>query len=148
VKVYFSSRSITPDSSWCGSFIAGESSFILVSGLTGDVEQNPGDYNAFVISRLFGGMFGACPSILGTGMITDIFFLHERGKAFSTFLLCFLLGTLAGPTFGGFIVQHVSWPAEFWWTIGLQALVIILGKPIIISDSGPECHGGIMFERS
>jgi MFS family permease len=75
-------------------------------------------------------MFGACPSILGTGVITDIFFLHERGKAYSTFSLSFLLGTLAGPTLGGFIVQHVSWQVEFWWTIGLQGLVIILGKSI------------------
>ncbi|KAL2014881.1 hypothetical protein VTN00DRAFT_2406 [Thermoascus crustaceus] len=33
----------------------------------------------------------------------------------------------AGPTFGGFIVEHVSWQNEFWWTVGLQCLVIVLG---------------------
>lgn len=83
-------------------------------------------YTAFVLSRLFAGMFGSVPSILGSGTIIDIFFLHERGKAFVIFSLSFLLGTVAGPTFCGFIVDHTEWPVEFWWTVGLQGLVLIL----------------------
>ncbi|MCJ1319887.1 hypothetical protein MMC15_005223 [Xylographa vitiligo] len=85
------------------------------------------DYNSFVISRLFGGIFGGVPSILGAGTIVEIFFLHERGVAFATFSLCFLLGTAVGPTLGGFIVESAPWPNEFWWTVGLQGVVIILG---------------------
>ena len=87
----------------------------------------PDDYISFVLSRLFGGIFGSIPSILGAGIIVDIFFLHERGKAFTTFSLSFLLGTVAGPTFGGFIVQRTAWSNEFWWTVGLQGFVIVLG---------------------
>ena len=34
-------------------------------------------YNPFVITRLFAGMFGSVPSILGASTITDLFFLHE-----------------------------------------------------------------------
>jgi len=83
-------------------------------------------YTAFVLSRLFAGMFGSVPSVLGSGTIIDIFFLHERGKAFVIFSLSFLLGTVAGPTFCGFIVEHVEWPVEFWWTVGLQGSVLIL----------------------
>lgn len=83
-------------------------------------------YTAFVLSRVFAGMFGSVPSILGSGTIVDIFFLHERGQAFVIFSLSFLLGTVAGPTFCGFIVEHVAWPVEFWWTVGLQGSVLIL----------------------
>ena len=36
------------------------------------------------------------------------------------------MGTVAGPMFGGFIVQHVDWPVVFWWTIGLQGLALVL----------------------
>ena len=36
------------------------------------------------------------------------------------------MGTVAGPTFRGFIVQHVGWPVVFWWTIGLQGLALVL----------------------
>lgn len=70
-------------------------------------------YNPFVIARLFAGIFGSVPSILGASIITDLFFLHERGRAFLAFSLSFLLGTVAGLTFGGFIVEYVSWPVEF-----------------------------------
>lgn len=83
-------------------------------------------YKPFVISRLFAGVFGSVPSILGASTITDLFFLHERGRIFVIFSLSFLLGTVAGPTFGGFIVEHVNWPVEFWWTVGLQGLALML----------------------
>ncbi|SLM41418.1 Major facilitator superfamily domain, general substrate transporter [Lasallia pustulata] len=83
-------------------------------------------YNAFVVARLFSGLFGSVPTILGSGAIMDIFFLHERGLAFTTLAISFLLGTVAGPTFGGFVVQSSPWPIVFWWTVGLQALVAIL----------------------
>lgn len=89
----------------------------------------PGDYVSFTLSRLFGGIFGSIPSILGAQVLMDIFFLHERGRAVTTFHMCFLLGTVAGPTFGGFVVQHVTWPFEFWWTVALQCAVAILGMP-------------------
>ncbi|KAI9691707.1 MAG: hypothetical protein M1822_007779 [Bathelium mastoideum] len=98
----------------------------MACGIWAACQTGTDDYISFTISRLFGGMFGSVPSILGSGMIVDIFYLHERGKAFTTFSLCFLLGTVAGPTFGGFIVQHVPWPNEFWWTVGLQAAVALL----------------------
>ena len=38
------------------------------------------NYNSFVASRLFAGMFGSVATILGSGYIMDIFFLHQRGK--------------------------------------------------------------------
>jgi MFS family permease len=75
------------------------------------------------------GHLGSIPSILGAQVLMDIFFLHERGRAVTTFHMCFLLGTVAGPTFGGFVVQHVTWPFEFWWTVALQCAVAILGMP-------------------
>lgn len=83
-------------------------------------------YNPFVISRLFAGTLGSVPSILGASFVTDLFYLHERGKAFLIFSLSFLMGTVAGPTLGGFIVAHVDWPVDFWWTAGLQGLALVL----------------------
>ena len=98
-----------------------------------------GDYNAFVVSRLFGGIFGSVPSILGTGMILDIFYLHERGRALTTFHVSLLLGTVAGPTFGGFIVEHVAWTNEFWWTVALQGFIFILGQFSVVKTTF-ECE--------
>lgn len=67
-------------------------------------------YEPFVASRLFCGLFGAAPSIFGVRPIIDMFFLHERGRAFNTFHICYLLGTVLGPTFSGFIVESKGWP--------------------------------------
>lgn len=98
-------------------------------------------YNPFVISRLFAGMFGSVPSILGASTITDLFFLHERGRAFLAFSLSFLLGTVAGPIFGGFIVGHVDWPIEFWWTVGVQGLALVLVF-LFLEETGFDRDGG------
>jgi hypothetical protein len=36
---------------------------------------------------------------------------------------CILLGTVASGTFSGFIVQSAAWPVQFWYNVGLEALV-------------------------
>ena len=35
-------------------------------------------------------------------------------ELFLSFRRSFLTGTVAGPTFGDFIVQYVDWPVIFW----------------------------------
>ncbi|RAL08486.1 polyamine transporter [Aspergillus homomorphus CBS 101889] len=97
-----------------------------------------GDYERFVASRLFDGIFGSIPSILGVGSIYEMFFLHERGKAYAAFHISFLFGTVAGPTFGGFIVQHTNWPWVFWWVVIAQGLVLILAFLFLEDTSYPR----------
>ena len=64
---------------------------------------NEDDYVRFIISRLLSGMFGSVPSAIGGGIILDVFFLHDRGKAFICYEVSILLGASVGPTFSGFI---------------------------------------------
>ncbi|KAL2014532.1 hypothetical protein VTN00DRAFT_2057 [Thermoascus crustaceus] len=104
-----------------------------------------GDYIPFTVSRLFGGIFGSIPSILGAQPLMDMFFLHERGKVFTTFHLSFLLGTVAGPTFCGFVVQHADWPFEFWWTVALQGVVSVLAF-IFLEETGFTRDGGRVYQ--
>ena len=51
------------------------------------------------------------------------------------------MGTVAGPTFGGFIVQHVDWPVVFWWTIGLQGLALVLVL-LFLEETSFRRYGG------
>jgi MFS family permease len=86
------------------------------------------DYNQFVVSRLLSGMFGSIPSAFGGGIILDVFFLHNRGRAFISYEVSVLLGATAGPTFSGFISNSHSWTLCFWWTVPLlviSALVVL-----------------------
>lgn len=103
-------------------------------------------YIPFVISRLFAGILGSVPAVLGATTITDLFFLHERGRSFLVLSLSFLLGTVAGPTFGGFIVEHVDWPVEFWWVVGLQGAASVLVF-LFLEETGYNRDGGPIYPK-
>lgn len=84
------------------------------------------DYIPFVISRWLGGTFGSAASTIGAGTVLDMFFLHQRGKAFTCYTLSTLFGTQVGPTFSGFIAEYAPWPIQYWWTIGVEGLAALL----------------------
>lgn len=84
------------------------------------------EYVDFIISRLFSGLFGAVPSAVGGGIILDLFFLHNRGRAFICYEIAILFGATSGPTFSGFIAGTTSWTICFWWTVPLIAITAIL----------------------
>ena len=86
----------------------------------------PDDYIAFVISRWLGGTFGSAASTIGAGTVVDMFFLHQRGKAFTWYTISTLFGTQVGPTIGGFVVESNPWPIEFWWTVAVEGGLAIL----------------------
>ena len=87
----------------------------------------PNDYIPFVMSRLLSGFFGSIPPILATGFIMDLYFLHQRGKAFAVLEVSLLAGGLSAPVFGGFIADTKPWPNVFWWLVALLAVSIPLG---------------------
>lgn len=99
--------------------------FTLACQIWGAVMTNPDDYIPYIMSRLFSGFFGAVPTVLGPRIVTDLFFLHQRGRAFTALHMAFLFGTIAGPTFSGFISAGAYFPVEFWWTVGLLGFTII-----------------------
>ncbi|OBT64289.1 hypothetical protein VE03_06739 [Pseudogymnoascus sp. 23342-1-I1] len=78
----------------------------------------PNDFIPFAISRALCGVFGVIPAILGTGYIMDLFFLHQRGKAFAIFEVLIIFAVVGGGTLGGFIAEYGPWNQVFWWTVG------------------------------
>ena len=90
------------------------------------VMTSPGDYNNFVVSRFFSGFFGSVGITLGGGTIIDIFFLHQRGKTFMFYLASLSVGTAISPAISGYIIGHVPWPVQIWWTVGIEGLIAVL----------------------
>ena len=86
----------------------------------------PHGYTSFAVARGIAGIFAGIPQILTGGMISSMFFLHERGKAFAIYSTIYVVATIAGPTFSGFIVQHTHWSVTQWWCVGSNALSAIL----------------------
>jgi MFS family permease len=85
----------------------------------------PDDYISFVLSRLFCGFLGGMPAILGSGYIIDMFFLHQRGKAFAVFEVLIIFAVIGGGTLGGFIAESRPWNYVFWWTLGPVGAAIL-----------------------
>ncbi|KAL9111907.1 MAG: hypothetical protein Q9227_003757 [Pyrenula ochraceoflavens] len=87
---------------------------------------SPDQYIPFVLSRWLAGLFGSTAAAIGAHYIMDLFFIHQRGRVFAAYALCGLFGTQVGPTVGGFILNSHSWPWMFWWTVGVEAGVLLL----------------------
>ena len=116
------------------SSIIGRSSLIfwslfgsLASNVWAPLMTGPNDYIPFVMSRMMAGLFGSVPPILAAGLIMDLYFLHQRGKAFTVLEVCLLAGAVAAPVFGGFIADTKPWPDVFWWLVAIIAVSIPLG---------------------
>lgn len=78
-----------------------------------------------LISRYFAGFFGVVVGVLGPRYLVDMFFLHQRGRAFTVLHLALNFGASAGPTFSGFIATNAYWPVEYWWTVALTGFTLI-----------------------
>ena len=86
----------------------------------------PAQYIPFVVSRGLAGFFGTACQVLGNEVIINVFFLHQRGKAFAFYSTCFILGAVAGQSLGGFVIQHTSWAIQLWYTIAPQGVSLLL----------------------
>ncbi|KAL9002658.1 MAG: hypothetical protein Q9188_004425 [Gyalolechia gomerana] len=83
-------------------------------------------YIPFVIARLFGGLLGGNAAALGADTVLALFFLPQRRRVVTVLNLSFLGGVVVGPTLSGFIVGNAAWPVQFWWSNGLEAIIIVL----------------------
>lgn len=116
---------------------------IFACQLWGAEMTHANDFIPFTISRLFAGLFGAVPAILGSGYIIDMFFLHQRGKAFAVFEVLIILAVVGGGTLSGFIAEKNPWNYVFWWTLGPigGAIVSVL---LFIDDTTFDRDNGII----
>ena len=101
--------------------------FTLAFDIWGPLMTGPHDYIPFVLSRMFAGLSGAIPVVLAAGYIMDLYFLHQRGKAFTVLEVSFLAGVLVMPGIGGFIANSHPWMDDFWFLVAINGLSVILG---------------------
>jgi hypothetical protein len=104
------------------------------------------DYIPFVLSRLFAGFFAAVPAILGSGYVIDLFYLHQRGKAFAVFEVLVILAVIGGATLSGFIAEANPWNDVFWWTLGPigAAMVCVI---LFVEDTSFDRTAGVTQRR-
>ncbi|RMZ80542.1 hypothetical protein DV737_g2958, partial [Chaetothyriales sp. CBS 132003] len=67
-----------------------------------------------IVCRFFAGLGGSTSTVIGAGILGDIWRPEERGKSVGLYTLITLLGPTLGPVLGGFITQYSSWRWTFW----------------------------------
>lgn len=90
------------------------------AGMTGE-----DDYISFILSRWLGATFGSAAQTIPGGVVTDTFFLHQRGRAYAVFAASIIGGAAVAGTASGFIVGTAPWTVQFWWIVALLGVAII-----------------------
>ena len=112
----------------CSSLIFWSTLGTLACNIWGPLMTASNDYIPFVLSRLVAGLFGSIPGILASRYIMNMYFLHQRGKAFAALEVALFAGLLVAPVLGGFIADSRPWPYVFWWLVAVTGVSAITSK--------------------
>lgn len=100
---------------------------MLLASVWSSLMTHPDHYTLFIISRGFAGFFGTIVGVLGPRCLIDMFFLHQRGRAYTVFHFAFDLGNTAGPPICAFVATPSGdWRWAFWVCIIIDIVAIIL----------------------
>ncbi|KAH6884115.1 major facilitator superfamily domain-containing protein [Thelonectria olida] len=67
-----------------------------------------------IVFRFLMGFSGSTPITNGSGTISDMFPVEQRGKAMAVWAMGPLLGPCIGPVAGGYMVEDIGWRWVFW----------------------------------
>jgi multidrug resistance protein len=67
-----------------------------------------------IVFRFMMGFTGSTPVTNGSGTISDMFPVEERGKAMAVWAMGPLLGPCIGPLAGGYMIEALGWRWVFW----------------------------------
>ncbi|KAL2218354.1 major facilitator superfamily domain-containing protein [Thermoascus aurantiacus ATCC 26904] len=71
-------------------------------------------YGAMMVCRILVAIFISPPVGIGSGVVTETFFQHERGQKMGIWTLLVTLGPPAGPFIMGFVTYHLGWRWVYW----------------------------------
>jgi MFS family permease len=86
-----------------------------------------------ITARSLNGFFAAVPIGLGSVVVCDLFFQHERGLFMGIYMLIQITGGHLGPTLGGYIYKGIGWQ----WIFYISA-IMAGGLLIVVTLSIPE----------
>lgn len=67
-----------------------------------------------IVMRFLAGTGGSACLTIGSGVISDMFPVEQRGTAMALYSLGILFGPVLGPICGGFIAQRANWRWDFY----------------------------------
>lgn len=124
---------------------------ILIFGRLGDIKGRIKVYTfglvLFTIGSLLCGVTHSLAFLIGArivqavgaagvmansqGIVTQVFPPHERGRALGITGSFVALGTLVGPSLGGFIISVARWEALFWINVPIGIVIFFLSLRLL-----------------
>lgn len=96
-------------------------------------------FNFLMVGRMVQAIGGAMTLANTYGIVISTFALAERGRAMGVVSTFVALGGVAGPSLGGLILAHFSWPMIF--LINVPIGVVALGISLWSMDNGEPQPG-------
>jgi len=104
-----------------------------------------------VFSRVVQAVGAAMFMASNQGLTAETFPANERGRALGFLGTAVAVGTLAGPSIGGFMVQYFNWQMIFYINIPVALIGLFAGKRLLHSqaasyeDGSMDIPGSLLF---
>jgi DHA2 family multidrug resistance protein len=104
--------------------------FVVGSALCGTARSLP----ALVAFRAMQGLGAGALQPTEQAILRQTFPPKEQGMAMALFAMAVMLGPAIGPTLGGYIVDHYSWPWIFYINLPVGALGLLMVSQFVHED--------------
>jgi MFS transporter, DHA2 family, multidrug resistance protein len=104
--------------------------FVTASALCGTARS----LGSLVAYRAIQGLGAGALQPTEQAILRQTFPLKEQGMAMAVFALAVMIGPAVGPTLGGYIVDHYSWPWIFYINLPVGALGLIMVYNFVHED--------------
>ncbi len=92
------------------------------------------NFAALLLARVVQGVGAAMYQATNMALIVSLVSPEHRGRALGIVSSFVAVGTVVGPSVGGFVVQWMTWQANFWMLAGFSALLWLLAQISIPKD--------------
>ncbi|KAK8105573.1 MFS general substrate transporter [Apiospora kogelbergensis] len=83
-------------------------------------------YSSFIGARVISGIGAAANESIMPMVISDILFVHQRGRSMTFYFWAYFMGLFIGPIISGSIASQIGWRWFFWVCTILQGISWIL----------------------
>ncbi|MHA7651848.1 MDR family MFS transporter [Mycobacterium sp. ML4] len=83
------------------------------------------------VSRMVQGIGAGATTVTAAALVGEVFALRDRGSFQGLLGAVFGVGTVAGPLFGGFFADYLSWRWAFWINLPICVAVLVLAVAAI-----------------
>ena len=98
------------------------------------------DMPSLVVFRALQGCGAGAIQPVAATILGDIYTPAERGRIQGLVSSVFGVSAVAGPSLGGFLVQHLSWQWVFWVNVPIGLLSIVMMARFLREDVEPRSH--------